>query len=156
MKWRVIAVGRGMPPEIGSLVATYQSRLQHFGGVELEVVAEERRDKKMTPQLAMEREATRLAARTPSHALTVVLDSAGKVVSSAEFAQIVDRWRQDGTGEVCFLIGGPDGLAPAIKSSAALSLSFGAMTYPHMLVRVLLMEQLYRAMTLLHGVPYHR
>ncbi|MEO5334481.1 MAG: 23S rRNA (pseudouridine(1915)-N(3))-methyltransferase RlmH [Magnetococcus sp. YQC-5] len=156
MKVTVLAVGRGMSPPIRALVEEYQDRLHHFGSVRLEVVAEERREKRISAQLAMEREGGRLLARIPGGVYTVVLDSAGKMFSSSEFAKILDRWRQEGIDDIFFLIGGPDGLDPTLKTTASMSLSLGPMTYPHMLVRVLLLEQFYRAMTLLHGVPYHR
>ncbi|MBF0126972.1 MAG: 23S rRNA (pseudouridine(1915)-N(3))-methyltransferase RlmH [Magnetococcales bacterium] len=156
MKWTVLAVGRTMPPPIRELVEDYQGRLNHFVSVGLEVVAEERREKGLSPHLAMEREGARLLARIPENALTVALDASGKMLSSPDFSKLLERWRQDGHHAVIFLLGGPDGLPPAIKSSASLTLSLGLMTYPHMLARVLLFEQLYRAMTLSHGVPYHR
>ncbi|MBF0293940.1 MAG: 23S rRNA (pseudouridine(1915)-N(3))-methyltransferase RlmH [Magnetococcales bacterium] len=156
MKWTVLAVGRSMPPAIGDVVKEYRSRLQPFGGVGLEVVAEERRDKGITALLAMEREGERLSARLPRGAMSVALDSGGRMYSSEAFARQLDLWRQDAPSEIIFIIGGPDGLAPALKSAASHTLSLGPMTFPHMLVRVLLFEQLYRAMTLWHGLPYHR
>lgn len=149
-------VGRGMPAPVRELVEEYRGRLNHFGEAHLEVVAEEKRDKGMTAALAMEREGQRLLARIPSGAFVVALDGSGKMLTSAQFAKTLEGWRLEGISEIVFLIGGPDGLAPSIKASAMMTLSLGPMTYPHMLVRVLILEQLYRAMTLLHGVPYHR
>ncbi|MBF0179808.1 MAG: 23S rRNA (pseudouridine(1915)-N(3))-methyltransferase RlmH [Magnetococcales bacterium] len=156
MKWTVLAVGRSMPPAIADLVKEYRSRLEPFGGVGLEVVAEERRDKGITAQMAMEREAERLTARIARGAMSVALDAGGRMYSSEAFSRQLDRWRQDAPPEILFMIGGPDGLAPSIKSAASQLLSLGPLTLPHMLARMLLFEQIYRAMTIWHGLPYHR
>ncbi|MBF0192143.1 MAG: 23S rRNA (pseudouridine(1915)-N(3))-methyltransferase RlmH [Magnetococcales bacterium] len=156
MKITLLAVGRVMPPPIRELVEEYRERLNHFVPARVESVAEEKRDKGVTSRQAMEREGQRLLARIPPGALVVALDASGRTLSSPELSRQMDRWLQDACSELVLLIGGPDGLDPAVKSSAAFTLSFGPMTYPHMLVRVLILEQLYRAMTLLRGVPYHR
>lgn len=89
-------------------------------------------------------------------ALVVAFDERGKSLSSAVFAQQVGRWRDSGRGHAAFLIGGADGLDSSLRSRADLVLSFGALTLPHQLVRVLVTEQLYRAITILGGRPYHR
>ncbi|MBF0614037.1 MAG: 23S rRNA (pseudouridine(1915)-N(3))-methyltransferase RlmH [Magnetococcales bacterium] len=156
MKWTLLAVGRVMPPPIRELVEEYGDRLRHFIPLRLESVAEEKRDKNVTPRLAMEREGQRLRSRCPATAWIVALDGSGQSWSSLELSRQVEQWIQAGHSEVVFVIGGPDGLDPVFKSSAHQILSLGPMTYPHMLVRVLILEQLYRAMTLLRGVPYHR
>ncbi|MBF0271122.1 MAG: 23S rRNA (pseudouridine(1915)-N(3))-methyltransferase RlmH [Magnetococcales bacterium] len=156
MKITLLAVGRVMPSPIRDLVEEYRERLHHFVPTRVECVAEEKRDKGMTPRQAMEREGQRLLARIPPGALVVALDASGRTLSSPELSRQMDHWLQDACSELVLLIGGPDGLDPAVKSAAAFILSLGPMTYPHMLVRVLILEQLYRAMTLLRGVPYHR
>ena len=84
------------------------------------------------------------------------LDERGKSINSTEFAKLLETWRDQGRAEAAFVIGGADGLDPALRSSAHLSLSFGGMVWPHMLARVMLTEQLYRAATILAGTPYHR
>jgi 23S rRNA (pseudouridine1915-N3)-methyltransferase len=104
----------------------------------------------------MEAEADLLAKAVPAGALLVTLDERGKVLSSPEFAAQLARWRDDGRQDVAFVIGGADGIAPGLRERAAFSISFGRMVWPHMLVRVMLVEQLYRAATILGGGPYHR
>lgn len=104
----------------------------------------------------MEAEADLLAKAVPAGALLVTLDERGKVLSSPEFAAQLARWRDDGRQDVAFVIGGADGIAPGLRDRAAFSISFGRMVWPHMLVRVMLVEQLYRAATILGGGPYHR
>jgi len=101
-------------------------------------------------------EAERLLAKVGSAAVKVVLDENGRELTSQSFAEYLRGQRQSGIASVAFLIGGPDGHGPAVLSSADLKLSIGKMTLPHMLVRVLLAEQLYRAATILTGHPYHR
>ena len=104
----------------------------------------------------MEAEAELLARAVPVGALLVTMDERGKVLSSPEFAAQLARWRDEGRQDVAFVIGGADGIAPGLRDRAAFSISFGRMVWPHMLVRVMLAEQLYRAATILSGGPYHR
>ena len=94
-------------------------------------------------------------AAVPSGAALVALDERGTEATSPEFADRLAAWRDDAR-DVCFVIGGADGLAPAIRDRADLTLSFGRMVWPHMLARVMLAEQLYRAASILAGSPYHR
>ena len=104
----------------------------------------------------MTAEADLLARAVPAGALVVTMDERGTVMSSPEFAAMLAKWRDDGRQDVAFVIGGADGIAPAFRAKADTSLSFGRMVWPHMLVRVMLAEQLYRAATILGGGPYHR
>lgn len=97
-----------------------------------------------------------IAAALPPRCFTVVLDERGRTLASEAFAELLRRHLDDGTGDMAFLIGGPDGHAPDIRENAGLLLSFGAMTWPHRLVRVMLFEQIYRAVTIIAGHPYHR
>ena len=101
-------------------------------------------------------EAELLMKAVPAGALLVTLDERGRTLTSPEFAQHLARWRDEGRQDLAFVIGGADGLAPALRDRAAFSISLGKMVWPHMLVRVMLAEQLYRAATILAGSPYHR
>lgn len=161
MKWLVAAVGRGAPTAVTALVTDYRERLRHYGGVEMLEVADSRREGRKAERpgerdRAMAEEAARLRERIPAGALLVALDRGGSALTSDQWAQQVKRWREEGAGCVCFLIGGPDGLHPDLLASAHTRLSLGPLTFPHLLVRVLLLEQLYRAHTILEGIPYHR
>ncbi len=104
----------------------------------------------------MAAEAGLLTRAVPAGAVLVTLDERGKVLSSPEFAAQIARWRDGGRQDLAFVIGGADGLDADLRAHADFSLSFGAMVWPHMLVRVMLAEQLYRAATILGGAPYHR
>lgn len=101
-------------------------------------------------------EARALRAALPEGALIVALDERGKSMGSPAFAETIARWRDDGRACLAFLIGGADGLDPALVAAAGLTLSFSPLTWPHQLVRIMLAEQLYRTTTILSGHPYHR
>lgn len=102
------------------------------------------------------RESELLLNAVPPNANVVALDEGGQNISSEKLAALLGRWRDDGAVGAAFLIGGADGHDPSLLDRAGYKLSFGALTWPHMLVRVMLAEQLYRAMTILAGHPYHR
>lgn len=101
-------------------------------------------------------EARALVANIPSGARIVVLDERGKTLGSEAFAADVAAARDAGAGTYALLIGGPDGIDPQLRARASLVLAFGAMTWPHQLVRIMATEQIYRAITILAGHPYHR
>ncbi len=104
----------------------------------------------------MTTEAPLLERAVPRNAVVVALDERGSLMTSPKFAQKLASWRGDGHGDVAFVIGGADGIAPDLRNRADFKLSFGQMVWPHMLARVMLAEQLYRAATILAGSPYHR
>ena len=108
------------------------------------------------PQKRKIREAEKLLAAAPTGAVLVALYEKGKTLSSRDFALKLGAWRDDGVADIAFLIGGADGLDPSVKEKAALVLSLGPMTWPHLLVRGMLAEQFYRAQSILTGHPYHR
>ncbi len=104
----------------------------------------------------MAAEAELLSRAVPSGAVMVTLDERGRVLSSPEFAEQIALWRDGGRQDLAFVIGGADGIQPGLRARADFSISFGRMVWPHMLVRVMLAEQLYRAAAILAGTPYHR
>ncbi|KIN65513.1 Ribosomal RNA large subunit methyltransferase H [Sulfitobacter noctilucae] len=104
----------------------------------------------------MAAEATLLTKAVPTGALICVMDERGKVETSPAFASRLGDWRDGGRSDVAFVIGGADGIDPALRARADHAVSFGKMVWPHMLVRVMLAEQLYRAASILSGGPYHR
>lgn len=104
----------------------------------------------------MAAEAKLLEGVLPKGAVICTLDERGKIMSSPEFSQVLARRRDGGVSDLAFIIGGADGIDPALRAQADFSISFGQMVWPHMLVRVMLSEQLYRAASILSGSPYHR
>ena len=104
----------------------------------------------------MAAEATLLEKAAPSGAFICVMDERGKTTTSPEFADLLGKWRDTGRQDLAFVIGGADGIAQNVRSRADFSLSLGKMVWPHMLARVMLCEQLYRAASILANSPYHR
>lgn len=102
------------------------------------------------------REAEALLAALPAGARVVVCDERGKTLSSVEFAAQLGGWQDEGARDVCFLLGGADGHTDEVRARANLLLSMGKMTWPHMLARVMLVEQIYRSQQIIAGHPYHR
>ena len=158
MKLSLVAVGRLKSGPERQLVERYRERAEALGrslGFFPVDIAEitEGRGRRDAERRADEGQAI-LQRLAPG--VAVVLDERGRSLSSDAFAQNIAAWRDEGRAALSCVIGGPDGLDPAIRSRADLILSFGALTLPHQLVRVLAMEQLYRALTILAGHPYHR
>jgi 23S rRNA (pseudouridine1915-N3)-methyltransferase len=155
MKLLVIAVGNKMPRWVNEAFEDYAKRVPRGLSIELiEVRPEPRTSGKSTAQM-LEAEAGRLSRAVPRGAARVALDERGREFTTAELARWLDAQRQGGR-DIAFLIGGADGLAPTAKSGAEPLLRLSAMTLPHGLARVLLAEQLYRAISILHNHPYHR
>lgn len=155
MRVAVCAVGRLRAGPEADLIADYLDRFGKTGralGLGPAQVLEVE-DKKGG---GMEAEAALLGRAVPAGAVLVALDERGAELSSPEFAARLAGWRDAGRGDVAFVIGGADGLAPGLRARADFSMSFGRMVWPHMLARVMLAEQLYRAATILAGGPYHR
>lgn len=155
MRVHLLAVGRMRSGPERALVDDYVTRFDRTGrALGLGPLAEhEVEDKKGG---GMEAEGELLARALPAGSLLVTMDERGRVMPSPEFAQTLGRWRDAGRQDVAFVIGGADGIAPGLRARADFSISFGAMVWPHLLVRVMLAEQLYRAATILAGGPYHR
>lgn len=109
-----------------------------------------------SPDARKTREAADLTATIADGAAVIALDETGKSIDSRAFADLIARWRDEGRRDLAIVIGGPDGLSRPFTKAADATLSFGRMTWPHQMVRVMLAEQLYRATTILSGHPYHR
>ncbi len=151
MKLTIAAIGRaGRGPE-RDLYEHYAGRLRW--PLTLRELEEK---KKLPPAQLIQREGELLLGAVPDKAVLVALDRRGKVIDSAGFARRLERWRDDSATDIAFLIGGADGHTEALLERAELVLSFGAMTWPHLLARAMLAEQIYRAQQLLAGHPYHR
>ncbi len=160
MKLRLLAVGRAgtKRPEI-ALIDDYRQRLTW------PLTIQEVEEKRPLPSVALKKREGELllaaldggkAGSKTGRQIVVVLDERGRSLTSRDFAVRIGGWRDEGTGEIVFLIGGADGHDEAVRARADLLLSLGSMTWPHQLVRVLLAGQLYRAQQILAGHPYHR
>lgn len=159
MRLTVIAVGRLKQGPERELAQRYQERFAElsrklgFRGLDIHEITESRARE---APARMTEEATAITAVLPDGANLVVLDERGHSLDSAAFAARLGDWRDRSVPSTAFVIGGADGLSPEFRRKANLSMSFGAATWPHQMVRVLLLEQIYRAATILAGHPYHR
>ena len=155
MRLQLCAVGRLRPGPERDLVDDYLQRCDRTGrALSLGPVAEhEVEDKRGGGMVA---EAALLTRVVPDGAALCVLDERGALLTSPDLAETLARWRDGGRQDAAFVIGGADGVDPAFRGRADLVISLGRMVWPHMLVRVMLAEQLYRATTILAGSPYHR
>ncbi len=155
MRLKICAVGRLRAGPERDLVDDYAARFDRTGrplGLgPLEIAQIE--DRKGGGAAA---EAGLLSRAIPDGAALCALDERGRALSSPDLAQAIARWRDDGRPAAAFVLGGADGLDPPLRDRADLVLSFGPMVWPHLLARVMLAEQLYRAATILAGSPYHR
>jgi 23S rRNA (pseudouridine1915-N3)-methyltransferase len=155
MRVHIVAVGRLRAGPERDLIDDYLTRFDRTGRAlalgPANVIEVE--DKK---NAGMGAEAVLLEKAIPNGALICIMDERGKVMTSPSFADQLGGWRDQGRQDVAFVIGGADGLDPNFRAKADAALSFGKMVWPHMLVRVMLSEQLYRAASILSGSPYHR
>lgn len=159
MRILVIAVGRLKQGPERELAETYRKRAEAIGRAlgfrEIEIV-EIRESRAQDAERRRTEESIAIANVVPDRAMLVVLDERGDNLDSAALAGLLREWRAEDRPAVCFVIGAADGLADSLRRGAKRRLAFGAATWPHQLARVMLLEQLYRAGTILAGHPYHR
>jgi 23S rRNA (pseudouridine1915-N3)-methyltransferase len=159
MRLLILAIGHARGCHEGALCEDFVARALRMGrsmgfsaiAVEEIAIGKSREEKKRKAE-----EAERLARHVPPGAHVVLLDAKGKGMTSEDFAETLWLLRDAGTRDLVFVIGGPDGLAPLPGIKPGRSLAFGPQTWPHLLARALLAEQIYRALTILAGHPYHR
>jgi 23S rRNA (pseudouridine1915-N3)-methyltransferase len=159
MRVVVAAVGRLKQGPEHELAERYRKRAAEAGrsaGLSAVDVIEIKESRAADAARRMVEESIAIANVIPERAATAILDARGKTISSAAFAGRLQEWRQQNKPAVVFIIGAADGLAPGLREKATLAIAFGTATWPHQLVRVMLLEQLYRAVTILSGHPYHR
>jgi 23S rRNA (pseudouridine1915-N3)-methyltransferase len=159
MRIVVAAVGRLKQGPERELAERYRKRAADAGrsaGLSAVDIVEIRESRAGDAARRMLEESIAIANIIPERAVTVILDERGESVSSSSFAGRLQDWRSQDRPAVVFVIGAADGLAPSLRAKASLAIAFGAATWPHQLVRIMLLEQLYRAVTILAGHPYHR
>jgi len=159
MRLIVIAIGRLKQGPERELAERYRERFDDLGrklgfrGVTIHEIPESRAQ---DAAARMAEEAAAISAAIPAKSVLVTLDERGNNIDSPAFAHRLGRWRDEAVANTIFAIGGADGLSPDLQRKAKLRLAFGAATWPHQMVRIMLLEQLYRAATILAGHPYHR
>ncbi len=155
MRVHIVAVGRLRQGPERALIDDYLTRFDRTGralglGPAQIIEVEDKKGGGMAAEAAL------LEKALPKGAIICVMDERGQVMPSPDFADRLGAWRDSGQQDLAFIIGGADGIDPALRAKADFALSFGKMVWPHMLVRVMLTEQLYRAASILAGSPYHR
>src|SRR5690606_11838478 len=155
MKARVVAVGERAPAWVAEGFGEYRKRLSRWLPLELVEIEPGLRGKGRDAARAIQDEGARVLPAPPRHTHVVALHGPGRMHSSGQLAQRLEHWRGQGR-DLAFLIGGPEGHAPDVLARADERWSLGPLTLPHMLVRLVLAEQLYRAAAMLANHPYHR
>ena len=159
MRLVVISIGRLKQGPERELTERYRGRFEDIGrklgfrGLEVHEIPESRARDAAT---RIAEESAAISEAIPAKSVLVALDERGDNVDSAAFARHLGRWRDESVANTIFVIGGADGLSPDLRRKAKLSIAFGSATWPHQMVRVMLLEQVYRAATILAGHPYHR
>lgn len=155
LKLWILAVGNKMPGWVSEAFTEYAKRMPREARIELVEIKPEKRAGGKTVEQMQESEMERILAAFPAGALPVMLDERGAEMSTLELAEGMKSWLQNGH-DVAFVIGGADGLHPDLRKRSTKLWSLSRLTLPHGMVRVLLAEQLYRAMSVIQGHPYHR
>ncbi|MGZ3620775.1 MAG: 23S rRNA (pseudouridine(1915)-N(3))-methyltransferase RlmH [Candidatus Binataceae bacterium] len=159
MRIVVISIGRLKQGPERELTERYRTRFEDIGrklgfrGLEIHEIPESRARDAAT---RITEESAAISGAIPAKSVLVALDERGDNLDSATFARHLGRWRDESVANTIFVIGGADGLSPDLRRKAKLSIAFGSATWPHQMVRVMLLEQVYRAATILAGHPYHR
>lgn len=153
MKFLVVAVGHRMPAWVDAGFAEYAGRMPREARIGLVALKPAARGGPV--KRALETEGERILAALPRGCVRVALDERGTLIGTMDLARRIARWRETGR-DVAFIVGGADGLAESVKESSDFVWSLSPLTLPHGLARVVLAEQLYRAVSILHNHPYHR
>lgn len=155
MKIRLLAVGHKMPKWVQQTFSDYNNRLPKVQQLELVEIAPIHRSKTINTQVAMQKEADNILASIKPNETLIVLDEKGRAITTQDLANSIKKWQLQGS-DVALVIGGADGLTNELKNKAQQRWSLSGLTFPHPLVRVIVMEQIYRAYSLIANHPYHR
>lgn len=155
MKFFICTVGHKMPPWVEAAFQEYAKRMPREAAIELIEVKPEKRGSGKTAEKLRVAEGARIRAAIPPGCRVVAMDERGSQWTTVMLTDSITKWMKNG-GDTAFLVGGADGLAPDIRNSADEVFALSALTLPHAFVRILLAEQLYRAVSLIKGHPYHR
>ncbi|HVR41126.1 MAG TPA: 23S rRNA (pseudouridine(1915)-N(3))-methyltransferase RlmH [Thermoanaerobaculia bacterium] len=156
MKFRFIWPGSTADADLGGVAGRYLNRIKHFFPIEVTEVAQERGRQSKTDVAIMRAQSARLVAAIPDRGFVIVLDERGQPLDSLKFAKWIERLTIDNPHGISFVMGGDAGLDDTVRQRADKLLSLSAMTLPHQLARVILLEQIYRACTLMRNIAYHK
>jgi len=155
MKITLIVIGKTDKKYILEGVSEYEKRLAHYCKFELKVIPDIKNSKSMSESVQMQKEGEQILASIRTTTELLLLDERGSEHSSIEFAKLIERKGVAGKSEITFVVGGPYGFSPEVKARANGLVSLSKLTFSHQIVRLIFMEQLYRAMTIIKGEPYH-
>jgi 23S rRNA (pseudouridine1915-N3)-methyltransferase len=153
MRLRVVWTGKTRDAHLRALIEDYLERLSHFARCE---VSEFRESSGSEKKLGIDKDSKRISDGLREGAVNVLLDPTGFEWSSEQLAKEIERWQDSGTKEVTFIVGGPNGVSAALAARANKRWSLSRLTLTHEMTRVVLLEQLYRAYTIIHGLPYQK
>lgn len=155
MRIKILAIGKTDQAELQALIDIYLNRLKHYVRLELVVLNDIKNSKNLSPSDQMIKEAELLSKHLQNTDTVFILDEKGKDYNSKGFAQKLQKLMNVGTKQLVLIIGGPYGFSPEFKQKANGSLSLSNMTFSHQMIRLFLVEQIYRAFTILNNQPYH-
>jgi 23S rRNA (pseudouridine1915-N3)-methyltransferase len=156
MHLHLIFVGKTTFPDIDSAIHRYLERLKHYTAVEACLVKAEKIGKALTQEMIQERESKRILDLVKNRGLIAVWEQRGQELDSVAFAQLIGRLQKQGTSHLWMIIGGPLGVSQTLLEKSDYTLALSRMTFPHDIARLLVLEQIYRAFTILKGEPYHK
>jgi len=155
MKISLVVVGKTDKKYYSDAIAEYEKRLSHYCRFEVKTIADVKGNKSMSQQIQMQKEGEQILSTVRGSAEIILLDDKGKDFTSIDFAKFLEKKMIAGQKDLTFVIGGPYGFDSEVKSFASAKVSLSKMTFSHQIVRLIFMEQLYRAMTIIKGEPYH-
>jgi 23S rRNA (pseudouridine1915-N3)-methyltransferase len=156
MQIKILWVGKTKNSSIKSLISDYQARIRHWVPCEILETRDISKRRSLRSSELVECEGEELARCIPEHGRLVALDEKGSQFTSSDFARWFESEQNSGARVITFVMGGPEGLSRAISSRANTILSMGKMTWTHEMCRMLLLEQIYRALCIMHKIPYHK
>lgn len=155
MKISFLVVGKTTDEYISKGISVYENRLKHYLPFECQIIPELKNTKKMTFEVQKEQEGILILKYIEQADFTILLDENGKEFDSVGFSKFVEKKMIEGTRNVLFVVGGPYGFSQEVYNKANIKISLSKMTFSHQMVRLFFVEQLYRAMTIIKGEPYH-
>jgi len=155
MKITLILVGKTDKKYIAEGIDEYEKRLKHYCKFEVKVIPDIKNTKAMSAEVQMQKEGEQILSLLRPSTEIILLDERGREYTSVDFARFIEKKGVVGQSDITFIIGGPYGFSPELKKTASSMVSLSKLTFSHQLVRLLFVEQLYRAMTIIKGEPYH-
>lgn len=155
MKIKLLVIGKTDDHNLNELIAVYQKRLQHYISFQLEIIPDLKNSKNLSQLQQKEKEGNLILSKIQSTDQLILLDEKGKEYRSIEFANYLQKKMNSGIKQLVFVIGGPYGFSEAVYKKAMGKLSFSKMTFSHQMIRLFVVEQIYRGFTILRNEPYH-